>query len=117
MPRRDKYKQPEGLIGVLLKTDAEFGDRDDAAMDLGEFDEPEAEEALLTVAEDPATDPMLAESCAESLGEVWARRETLNVSKLRRLTGEPLTMVLRQLERARPQWREQIEAIRAQIEL
>jgi hypothetical protein len=117
MPRRDRYKQPEGLIGVLLKTDAEFGDRDDAALGLGEFDEPEAKEALLTVAEDPATDPVLAEPCAESPGEIWARGDTLNVSNLRRLTGEPLAAVLRQVEAARPPWRKQIEAIRAQTAL
>ena len=113
MPRERKVKQPEGLIAVLLNTGAEFGDRDDAAMDLRVFDEPEAEEALLTVAEDPTTDPMLAERCAESLGEIWALSDTLNLSNLRRLTGELLASVLPQVEAAKPEWREHIEAIKS----
>jgi hypothetical protein len=41
--------QPEGLISVLLDQDAEVGDRNDAAMDLGSFDGPGVEAALLQV--------------------------------------------------------------------
>ena len=43
-------ERPAGLIGVLLDAGAEYGDRDDAAPELGESDEPEAEAALLAVA-------------------------------------------------------------------
>jgi hypothetical protein len=66
--------QPEGLISVLLNTEAEFGDRDDAAMDLGEFDEPAAEEALLKVVLLHTEDEGIADSAGESLWQIWSRK-------------------------------------------
>ena len=45
-------QQPQGLIEVLLDTTASEADRDDAAMDLAAYDEPEAEEALIRVGAD-----------------------------------------------------------------
>ena len=38
-------QQPQGLIEVLLDATAAEADRDDAAMDLAAYDEPEVEEA------------------------------------------------------------------------
>mgnify|MGYP001773457614 CR=1 FL=1 len=67
--------QPQGLISVLLDTNAEFGDQDGAAMELGGFDEPEVEQALVEVASDPTTDPLLADRCGEALGEIWCRKK------------------------------------------
>lgn len=66
-------KQPEGLISVLQDQSAPFGDRDDAAMDLAAFDEPGALLALESVADDPATDRDLVESCRDSLVEIRQR--------------------------------------------
>lgn len=45
--KRRTVSQPQGLISVLLDENAEYGDRDDAAMDLGAFDEPQAEDGLI----------------------------------------------------------------------
>ena len=67
---RASLSQPAGLISVLLDLAAPFGDRGDAAMDLGAYDEPEAERALMQVATDPAVDEDIADSCGESLGDV-----------------------------------------------
>jgi hypothetical protein len=66
--------QPRDLINVLLDEAAEYGDRDDAAMDLGGYDEPAAEEALMSVAANPQSDDDLVETCAEALCEIWLRR-------------------------------------------
>ena len=35
-----KLEQPQGLVAVLAHRASEFGDRHDAAMNLGAFDEP-----------------------------------------------------------------------------
>ena len=40
-------KQPQGRIEVLLNIVAAEADRDDAAMDLAAYDEPEVEDALI----------------------------------------------------------------------
>lgn len=110
--RKTPTAQPQGLIGVLLNTTAEYGDRDDTAMDLGAYDEPEAEEALLKVASDPVTDAALAETCGKSLGEIWVRRDCLNIDGLRKLRGPALLFALGVLEARKPQWREDIQPFR-----
>jgi hypothetical protein len=61
-------------MSVLLDPNLEHGDRDDAAMDLGQYDDPEAEEALARVACDENADVYVADSCGESLGQIWCRR-------------------------------------------
>jgi len=106
--KRRIVPQPQGLIGVLLDESAEYGDRDDAAMDLGAYDEPEAEEALLSVACLPETDPNLAERCGESLGEIWSRRASLSRGGLLKLTGAAREEALRVIEASRPEWRAEV---------
>ena len=68
-----RSKQPAGLISVLLDPSADEGSRDDAAMDLGDFDEPEAEEALLRIVLDLSADENLADSAGESVLQIWKR--------------------------------------------
>ena len=69
----NEIQQPSGLISVLLDQSAEFGDRDDAAMDLGSYDGHEVEEALLKVVLDHSENDELIDSAVESLAEVWQR--------------------------------------------
>lgn len=77
--------QPAGLIAVLLDVAAEFGDRDDAAMDLAAFDEPAAEEALLKIVLDPSEDEELVDSAGESLHEIWTRKGKHDASAVARM--------------------------------
>ena len=49
----DSSNQLQVLMSVLQDRAAPFGDRHDAAMDLGAFDGPEVEAALIAVACDP----------------------------------------------------------------
>jgi hypothetical protein len=82
--------QPSGLIQVLLDVRAEFGDRHDAAMDLGAFDETEVEEALARLACDVGTDDDLADACGESLAEIWCRKGDVTRDVLTKLTPPSL---------------------------
>ena len=81
-------KQPEGLISVLLDTSAELGDRLDAAMDLGEFDEPAAEQALLSIVLDAKADDDLADEAGNSVCEIWARQEKFDPELVARMHPE-----------------------------
>lgn len=83
-----KTKQPEGLISRLLDKKAEFGDRDDAAMDLGEFDDTAAEEALTTVVQDSTEDGDIADRAGESLSEIWKRKSKWDSSLVPRMHPE-----------------------------
>lgn len=64
---------PQRLISVLRNKRAPFGDRDDAAMDLGADSGDDVEDALLSVVTDHTEDGELVESAAESLAGIWNR--------------------------------------------
>ena len=83
-------KLPQGLIHELLIKNGDVAGRDDAAMDLGAYNEPEVEQALIQVASDPETEPVVVRSCAESLVEIWIRRERLPEHILPHLRPEAL---------------------------
>ena len=68
---RPKVNQPEGLISVLNDLSAPFGDRGDAAMDLGAYDE--ALPTLVAIAGREGEDPDIVEDCGESIGDIWKR--------------------------------------------
>lgn len=101
---RGRRPQLPGLIRVLLEPAAAFGERDDAALDLGACDEPEAEHALLRVACDPSTDPKLADTCGEALGEIWCRKGKLNLEALQKLPEPARATALDVIESQRPEW-------------
>ena len=67
-------KQPDGLIEVLLDRSSSVSERDDAAMDLADFDEDEAFNALLAVAIDVDDNTTVQDTAGTSLGEIWRRR-------------------------------------------
>ena len=78
-------KQPKGLISVLLDVNAEFSERDDAAMDLCSFNEPEVEEALLKIVLDHGEYEILVDSAGESLKEIWDRKGYVNNELARKM--------------------------------
>jgi hypothetical protein len=81
-------EQPSGLIAVLMDPTARLDERDDAAMDLANYDETEAEEALFYVATDPREDGLIQGSAGESLAEIWLRRGDETFPRLEELTAE-----------------------------
>ncbi len=77
--------QPNGLISVLLNRTYSAADRSDAAMDLGQYDEDRAFEALVSVALDVAEDSLVLEYCGESIADIWNRRRTCDPDLIERL--------------------------------
>lgn len=77
--------QPAGLISVLLDRSADVASRDDAAMDLGAFDQSEVESALLLVASSPDTPAVVCASSGESLAQIWVRRGSIKMQCYRNL--------------------------------
>ncbi|MBC8026764.1 MAG: hypothetical protein H7Y89_12285 [Steroidobacteraceae bacterium] len=80
-------RQPEGLIGVVLATSADFGDRHDAAQDLGAFDDPRAEAALALIACEENGDEDLSDAAGESLAEMWSRKGDVPAATLLRMNA------------------------------
>ena len=97
--------QPEGLIRVLLDAEAAFGDRHDAAMDLGAFDDRGVEEALAHLACHEGADEDLADACGESLAEIWCRKGNISREILTKLTPMGLRAVMAALRVCSPRLR------------
>lgn len=95
-------QRPAGLIGVLLNRDARLDERDDAAMDLARYDEPEVLNALIVVAGAAGEDPLLLESCGESIAEIWARRGAVDPEVIARVRDEARVVLLATLEALAP---------------
>ena len=102
-------KQPRGLIEVLLDVTASEADRDDAAMDLAAYDEPEVEDVLIHVGADPSTPNSVAASCGESLAEIWMRKKSLNLEALKLLKGEAYSEAIGLIRVREPSWATRME--------
>lgn len=96
--------QPEKLIRILLDEDADPVIRDDAATDLGNYEDPEAEKALLEIACNPEEDDELSDCCGESLAEIWSRKEELDLEKFARLNNVARKIAASTLITLRKDW-------------
>ena len=68
-----KLPDPEALVAILLDRTAPDGDRGDAAMDLGSYDEPIVVAALEAVVVDPAEEEHVLDDAGLSIAEIWSR--------------------------------------------
>lgn len=98
----DRWRNSSGLIQVLLDFEAEFGDRQDAAMDLAAFDDETVEQALVSVACDKNSDDDLANSCGEFLAKIWCRKNLVNQQVLTELAPASLRIALATLQSCSP---------------
>lgn len=83
----DHAQQPEGLISVLLDKSASTSDRDDAAMNLSDYDTPEVIRALATIAGDMSVEEIVRASCGESLANLWITRGEIDKTLFEALVG------------------------------
>ena len=74
MPNVSSPNRADQLIEILLDNTESIDVRDDAATALGETGSLRAEAALIVAILDPAFDELVIATCAESLGELWSKR-------------------------------------------
>jgi len=93
------------LIEVLRDQTANISEKDDAAMDLSQLDYPEVIKALLDKGADSCEDPVVLNSCGESLGEIWARNNVFD--KIAYESLQPITQkaVLLIIKSKKPNWK------------
>lgn len=76
------------LIAILLDSTAREHERDDAAMELADFDGDDVVQALFIVATDQSFhSEMVKGSCGESLASIWVRTGTIDFALLSQLKG------------------------------
>jgi HEAT repeat protein len=64
----------QDLIFLLNDDSARIDERDDAAIDLGHFDDPAALDALIAFAQRHDQDDVVAGACGESIAQIWERQ-------------------------------------------
>jgi hypothetical protein len=93
------------FIDILLDPDSRDDEKDDAAMELGQFThDEEVESILLRAADDSNLDEMIRATCGESLAEIWLEREKIDFEKLKLLNGIALNEALGLLKETRKDW-------------
>ena len=68
-------KNQDMLIEILLDSNASLAERDDAAIDLSNFDEDAVLVALIEVGTNEQEDEVLLASCGESIAEIILKRK------------------------------------------
>ncbi|MBX9745246.1 MAG: hypothetical protein K2X08_08570 [Chlamydiales bacterium] len=68
------------LVKILLSDTAREDERDDAAMDLGRFDDERALTALMQIASNSKEDEMILASCGESIGAILIKKQKYDVA-------------------------------------
>ncbi len=92
------------LREILFDRHLSISERDDAAIDLGQFDVTEALDALLTIALNPQEDELVLSSCGESIALIWLRTGKFDSHKLAQL-ADPAQVEARALIKSQqPTW-------------
>jgi hypothetical protein len=92
----------DALVALLRNRAARIDERDDAAIDLGQSDDPAALTALLEVGSNPGEDETVVGSCGESIADIAIRRGSLDESWLGRLAPAALRELRSRLQGERP---------------
>jgi hypothetical protein len=97
------------LIDVLLDSNATVSERDDAAMDLFEYDNNDALTALIKVAKNKDEDPIILNSCGESIGSIWVKSNNFDINCYDNLTKQAQVGINIVLRSDRPEWLKMID--------
>jgi|ERR1700722_12790756 len=93
------------LVEVLLDVNARIDERDDAAMDLGEeFDDEVVLNALIQVAIDPGEIDMILNSCGESIGKIWIKKNYFDEKIYKNLTKDARDGIYCVVKYRKPAW-------------
>ena len=95
----------ELLIDIILDPQAQDHEKDDAAMDLEDFDDDRALGALLVKAENPnENDEFALESYGETIGTSWIKRNLFLMEIFRSLNQKAKFGVFTSIKEFKPEW-------------
>lgn len=98
-------KEIKLLIETLQDKQSNVSEKDDAAMDLGNSDDPLAVQVLVAKGRDTAEDDLVLNSCGESLAEIWIRNSNFNQSLYDTLLPKAQQGVRAVIENLKPEWK------------
>ncbi len=94
----------DDLIQILCNSKASIAERDDAAMDLAEYRDDRAINALLQTSKNKDEDELILNSCGESLGSIWVQMNIFDYKIFRNLPGTVKHGVYFVVKARKPEW-------------
>ncbi len=94
----------DALIEILLDPSASIAEKDDAAIELGNFDEQDVIDVLINVSNKLEYDEMVKASCGESLAFIWLKHQNLKYNDLKKLNGIAFREAIGLIKRNRKEW-------------
>jgi hypothetical protein len=101
---RDMSNKVQLLIDILLDPTAREDEKDDAAMDLGDYDDDKALDVLLRVVSDSEGQGIVAASCGESIARILVRKNEFRSDILKSLRGVAKTEADGYIRVEKPDW-------------
>jgi hypothetical protein len=97
------------LVKLLFDQGASVTEKDDAATYLSEFSDNQAVDALLSKGKDRAENQIILNSCGESLGIIWIKKNVFDESAYRSLSSTARYGVYVVIKSRKPEWIEKFK--------
>jgi len=98
------------LVDIILDPNAADYEKDDAAIDLAEFDDDRALDALLKASQTPCeADKFALDNYGETIGIIWVRRGFFDKNAYYSLQSTVRAGIYHVIESYKPEWIEQYQ--------
>jgi hypothetical protein len=93
------------LIKILLDPNEEdVGAKDDAALDLGEFQNDEVLDACIQAASNPNEDNGVVDLCGENIGSIWIKKNAFDLDLFKTLPPWARNGIMVSIDSSKPEW-------------
>lgn len=92
------------LIEIIFDPSAREDEIDDALMDIGEYNDIRAIEALVRFSQENDEDNFLTDSCGESIARIWLLRDEFDIKKYRSIGPRTRSYTKSYLNEIKPEW-------------
>lgn len=104
------YNDLNELVFILLDKNASISERDDAAMDLFEYDSDIALNALTEIAKSKNENPIILNSCGESIGAIWVKRNKFDINCFKQLSKAAQDGIYYVIKNDHPDWIKEVRS-------
>lgn len=96
--------QVDLLIEILFDITAREDERHDAVMDIGNFDDNRALNALLQIAQNPKENNTILDACGESIAQIWATRDRFDIQFYKKFQPSVQDAIKSYIKKKKPEW-------------
>ena len=99
----------ELLIEILLDPNARIDERDDAAMDLGKYNDDRALNALISTTLGSNYEEFIMDTCGESIAKIWIKRNQFDVHSYKNMNRIARIEIYKYIKCYKSEWIKEYE--------